>query len=95
MDESGKTIKVYFDDISSRDRARAESGKTGSKSSKKKEQPSYRSNPANRKKFLRDNPNMTDKDFDKLFKAKGGSVDELGKMLNRNDGGMAMKTRVF
>jgi len=70
-------------------------GETDSKSSKKKEQPSYRSNPANRKKFLRDNPNMTDKDFDKLFKAKGGSVDELGKMLNRNDGGMAMKTRVF
>tara|TARA_R100000544_G_scaffold19065_1_gene9106 strand:+ start:222 stop:497 length:276 start_codon:yes stop_codon:yes gene_type:complete len=70
-------------------------GETDSKSSKKKEQPSYRSNPANRKKFLRDNPNMTDKDFDKLFKAKGGSVDELGKMLTRNDGGMAMKTRVF
>ena len=43
-----------------------------------KEGPSYEKNEANRKKFLKDNPNMTGKDFAKLFKAKGGMMKKKG-----------------
>ena len=63
------------------------SGETGSKSSKKKERMQKQAN-----KIIKEITGEGSKNVSKIDRAR---VDELTDMLTRNDGGMAMKTRVF
>ena len=62
-------------------------GRTGSKSSNKKKRMQKQAN-----KIMKEITGEGSKNISKIDRAR---VDELTDMLTRNDGGMAMKTRVF